>query len=118
MYIPKSSEDQKKGLHVFRRPLYPPKSSENQKRKGQRGLRCTVSTVSLTADMYQLIFQRKGGGGGGGAGAPALSPKSELSRISKQKLAIGFEFCFNSKVRMIILIKLFDFACHGKAHCC
>ena len=102
MYIPKSSEDQKKGIHVFRRPLYPPKSIENQKSKGQRGLRCPVSTVSLTADMYQLIFQRKGGG----AGAPALSPKSELSRISKQKLAIGFEFCFNSKVRMIILIKV------------
>ena len=76
-------EDQKKGLFVFRRPIYPqnqmktkkktdlhvfcrpilpPKSSEDQnKKKGQRVLRCPVSTVSLTANIYQLIFQRRGG---------------------------------------------------------
>ena len=52
-------EDQKKGVQVLRRPIYPPKSSEDQK-KGQRVLRCPVSTVSLTADIYQVIFQRWG----------------------------------------------------------
>ena len=30
-------------------------------KKGQRVLRCPVSTVSLTADIYQLIFERGGG---------------------------------------------------------
>ena len=50
-----------------------------------------------------------------------ISSKSELARISKQKFVIGFEFCFISKMKMIILIKLFhlfDFACHGEAHWC
>ena len=44
-------EDQKKGLHVFRRPIYSPKSSEDQK-KGHHALRCLVSTVPQTGDIY------------------------------------------------------------------
>ena len=44
-------EDQKKGLHVFRRPIYPPKSSEDQKNKGHRVLTYLVSTVPLTRDI-------------------------------------------------------------------
>ena len=56
----------KKGLHVFQRPIFPPKSSEDQKKKGQRVLRCPVSTVLLTVDIYQLMFQR------GGRGPPPL----------------------------------------------
>ena len=59
--IGKDRRLKKKGLHVFRRPIYPTKSSEDKK-KGQRVLRCPVFAVSLTADMYQLIFQPGGGG--------------------------------------------------------
>ena len=64
IYSPKSSEDQiKKGLLVFRRSIYPPKSSDNPPRKtGRCVLRCPVSTVLLTGDIYQLMFQRKRGG--------------------------------------------------------
>ena len=67
-----SVKTKKKGLHVFRRRIYPPKSSEDQK-KGQRVLRCPVSTVSLTADLYQLISQR-GGGGCDPSGSPWIRP--------------------------------------------
>ena len=59
----------KKGLHVFRRPIYPPKSSEDQK-KGQRVLRCPVSTVSLTADIYISLYFSVSGGGGHDPRAP------------------------------------------------
>ena len=53
-------EDQKKGLHVFRRPIYPPKLSEDQK-KDLRVLRCPVFTVPLTGDIVTAYISAGGG---------------------------------------------------------
>ena len=60
----------KNGLYVFCRPIYPPKSSEDQK-KGQRVLRCSVSSVSLTANI-RLNFC--GGEGRDSSGPPEYIP--------------------------------------------
>ena len=68
--IGEDQKKKKKGLHVFRRPIYPPKSSEDQKKKSQRVLRCPVSTDLLTADIAYISLYFSGRRGA----TPAASP--------------------------------------------
>ena len=63
-------------ISVFRRPIYPPKSSETKK-EGQRVLRCPVSTVSLTADVYRPTFQ--------GVRLPGYAPEFTDSAVALNK---------------------------------
>ena len=73
----------------------PPKSSKDQK-KGQRVLRCPVSTVSLTADMYKLIFQQGGRGTTPAAPLPGYAPVY-YSPVLRFSLSISFtEFLFTN----------------------
>ena len=62
-------EDQTKKVFTSSDVQFTPQNQVKTKEKGQRVLRCPVSTISLTADIYQLIFLR--GGGGRGAATPA-----------------------------------------------
>ena len=68
-------EDQKKKVFTsfdVQFTPHPPKSSEDQE-KGHRVLRCPVSTVALTGDISQLIFQW-GRGGADPAAPPWVRP--------------------------------------------
>ena len=53
------AQNLKRGAAIFCSHVSTENIGEDQ-RKGERELKCSVSTVSLTADMYQIIFQRGG----------------------------------------------------------
>ena len=67
-------EDQKKGLHVFRRPVYPPKSSEDQKKNKVNASSVVLFPLFRSLQIYISLYFR---GGRDGGPPPRYAPVSE-----------------------------------------
>ena len=60
---------------------------DQKQKKGHRVRRCSVSTVPIAGDIYQLIFQL--GGGGGGADPSGYAPKLRISSVNITALELA-----------------------------
>ena len=73
----------------------PQNQVKTEEKKSHRVLRCSVSTVPLTADIYQLIFQREGGRDPSDS-PPLNTPLIKITILAHQRNhgCLSYSLCF------------------------